>query len=437
MFYTTRLLFPRIYTDSGFMAVPARLLLGSVLIVCLMRLLLSFISGKTAAWVTFSVLLTAAALWWRRSPSTVLRWRVQAVVLISVLLLVWRLWPALAMRHLTPFEGTENHDDLWYVYGADWLFDHSLNAPVPSDPDFPFLASAGANVAHLPRIGAESLIVYLASIGQVSVAQAYSVAFAVGSVFLFYASALGLLAHRQWGPHDLPLALVIIAVSPVALFIFGNSNFSTCFGLVFLAGSYWFLRQALGDWDDKMAAGVSGIFLGALIASYPELLSVAAPAALVLTVQSSLSWRRRIGRLATVGLVAVLVAPMAIVSVLSIYLSASSAAQVGSDPMFLRSISWSNIVLILTAFDTDLIARSFGPVGVAMASLVILLSLVSAPRVIWTGSAGLLLGGLAIFVAMYLKAYGYGGMKAVEFLSLPMATMLGAAIGRGVCRVSR
>jgi hypothetical protein len=458
LFYgATKYIFPHLYTDDGFAAVPTRLLLAAAFIVCGMCFLLNFFPGKLVSWLIMAGG-SAGALAWKIRPKRPAAkggspW-ISAIpfLLLGSAVLVWRLWSAWTIGRLTPFEGNWSHDDLWYNFVADWLSRHSLRDPVQNDPNFPFFAAAGVDIGTLPRIGAESLTVFVSAISDTAITQAYVVTFAIGSIFLIYASALGLLADREWRRYDLWASVVIIAIAPAYLFIFANSNYSTCFGLAFLGAAYWFLHRALVDWGDQTAAPAAGIFIGALISCYPELLTIALPAALTLlghvtVTRKRAGWRRGVTCLAVVGLIATLMAPRSVWTMLTVFLTTTTAVMQSSSESYLniiiKNMSWHSFPLEIFLLEPDYIAPSDRFIGyldgskALVASAILFFSLSLVPRVIWSAASGLIVGGSLVLVAMWMRGYGYGVMKAIEFLALPLTMMVGAGVGCGLFRRAR
>lgn len=436
--HATRLVAARLHTDSTFLALPARLLLGIALVTCLMNLFLRFLPGVSSAWISLFVLAAAAAAGAsRQDGNTPVRDRkAQAcLLLLAVLVLGWRLVTQIKLGSMVPAEGTDNADELWYIFTAHWLYGHSLLHPFASDPAFPLAASAGVNIGLLPRIGAESLLVFFAALSGTGIEQVYPVLFAVAAVFFCFTAAMGMVEEsaRHW--RFLPLALLTIALSPVALFIFGNGNFATLWGLVFIGGYYWNMHQALTVPDCSSNAIAGGIFLGSLLATYPELLAIAVPASAVLYLQatwrSARRWRMALRPFAVACAVAALCAPFAVLDAFKVLSTGASAAQ-GANvifPTLFSSLTAGNLLFTLLTFDTEGLAVA-GRLPAGVASLIFLVALTFAPRRVWTASAGLVLACIPVLMMFWLKNYGYGGMKAIEFIALPAATLIGAAAGR-------
>jgi hypothetical protein len=434
--HASRLVAARLHTDSTFLALPARLLLGIALVTCLMNVFLRFLPGVSSAWISLFVLAAAAAAGASRQHgnASIRDKKGQAcLLLLAVLVLGWRLMTQIKLGSLMPAEGTDNADELWYIFSAHWLYGHSLLHPFASDPAFPLAASAGVNIGLLPRIGAETLLVFFAALSGTGIEQVYPVLFAVAAVFFCFTAAMGFVEEGAQHWRFLPLAFIAIALSPVALFIFGNGNFATLWGLIFIGGYYWNMHQALNVPDSSGNAIAAGIFLGSLLATYPELLAIAVPASAVMYLQAGWGpahrWRRAMWPFAVTCAVAVLCAPYALLDAIKVLSTGASAAQ-GANvifPTLFSSLTAGNLLYTLLTFDTEgLMGRL--PAGVS--SLVFLVALTFAPRRVWIASAGLVLACIPVLLMFWLKNYGYGGMKAIEFIALPAATLIGASAGR-------
>lgn len=433
----TSLFIPRLYTDGSFAALPARLALGAALLVCAMNVLLHFFPGNSSAWMTLAVLGACALAGWKTRSLFTHAGKAGACALMFALgLLCWRLLGQIKTGALVPIEGTGIHDELWYIFTADWLRTHSLADAFPHNPAYPLSSVAGANLGTLPRIGAESLLALFSSIAGAPLEQVYPVLFAIAAVLFGFSASLGFLREADGDWAFLALALLAVALSPVALFIYGNENFATMWGLVFLGGYYWTVGHALAGDASRGNIVAAGIFLGALLATYPELLAVAVPASAVLfvlaVVRDRTAWLASAKTLSLCALVALVVAPFAVATAFKVLTTGAAAAQ-GPNlfyPDVFTSITPANMVLTLLAFDTEAVRRYLGEAGPLFASMVLVLALLFAPRRVWLATAGLALGSLAVLAIFWRQNYGYGGMKAIEFMALPAATLLGAAAGR-------
>ncbi len=420
-----------------------RLVLGFAIIVCLMNLLMYFFSGEVAGWLAFIVIVGGACIWcmWGGGGAVAshasfyeFNYSHGVFLLFGVAVLVWRLFGSFSLGYLAPLEGTGNHDELWYVFVADWLLNFGLNGEFVDSPDFPYFSAVGVNIGTLPRVGAESLVVFFSAISGAKIYQVYPVLFAVGSLLFIYSCALGAQVLGRRDPAFYYILVLVVAISPVSLFIYGNGNFSTIFGLVFLGAYYWFLNFALGEKEDIFCAIPCGVFMGAIISTYPELLSVAAPATLVISVQAVLlrkgGWGKVFVKVTLCGVVALLSAPAASYKML-VVLSTTGAAMLGDNviyPELFSSISVFNFGLLFFAFDDRIFLEYFGVGGVFLVGSILVVTAIMAPGKIISSSFGLLIGCICVFVMFWAKNYGYGGMKAIEFIALPLSLIIGASI---------
>lgn len=436
MINATRVLVPHLYTDGSFLAAPVRLMLGLAILVCAMNVLLRYFPGTSAAWISVAVLLAIGLGRWASSGVTSgNRKAVACAVIFALGLLGWRLLEQLKAGALIPIEGA-GHDELWYIFSAEWLRTHSLADPFLQVSGYPLTSVPAANLGSLPRIGSESLLVLFSGISGTPIDQVYPALAALGAVLFGFAASQGFLQEADGDWKFLPLALLAVAASPVALFIYGNENFATMWGLVFLAGYYWNVQRLLSGLPSRSGIAVAGIFLGALLATYPELLAIAGPASMVLFIQAIIrdrkSWPASVGTLASCGVVAAVAAPFAVFTAFKVLATGAAAAQ-GQNifyPDLFTTLSPANLVVTLLAFDTGTVSRHLGMVGPAVASIVLVLALLFAPRRVWSATAGMALGSLFVLCIFWRSNYGYGGMKAIEFMALPAATLIGAAAGR-------
>lgn len=421
------------------MAPAARLMAGCAFLVCAMNALLRFVPGNSAAWLLALVLgALLLASWPHRSVPGAPRYLSASAAALAVVILAWRLWPQLQAGASVPIEGTGNADELWYIFSADWLRHHSLAQAFVSDPAYPLSAAAGVNIGQLPRIGAETLLVAFASWSGWALEHVYPVLFALASLLFCFAASYAYVDKQRSDWRFLPVALAVVALSPVALFIYYNGNFATMWGLVFLSGYFWNARASLdptAEVSPRAQIIAAGLFLGAILATYPEMLAIAVPASVVLYVQHVVrrpaTWWRAARTLLMCALVGVLVAPWAVFDTVRV-LTTGAAASAGPNTIFpelFSSLTAFNFIATTVVFDGNALSK-LGRFAPAVVGVLLLVTIGWAPRRIWAATLGLLLGCAAVFCAFWKQHYGYGGMKAIEFLALPLATLLGAAADR-------
>lgn len=433
---------------------PARIALMIAVVVCAINPLLYAVSGRTASWIVISALfLTALAVLSSPMRARLYACRIRPVdaLILAVCagLAAWRLFSLFGIGFSTPFEGTGNHDDLWYVIDADWIFSHSLSAPFPSDPSFPLSFTARSNIGATPRVGAESLLVLAASLTGRPIVAVYEPVFALGSVLQIFAASLGLLYRPRAGRGETVLAFATIALSPFALFIFANNNYATCWGLVFLGGFYWSFRQMLWMEGGGLAAA---IFLAALIVSYPELLPIAFLSAAVLCGHAYFASPRRELREVLKpallgGVLALVLAPAGTIGAIKVVGAALTAArgqEAGHIAQAMDLFTPANFMLVAATYDDTQIWEGgrfvfdhFGPAGVVASTIILLAVLCLVPRLAWRAFAGLILGCLVMLAGSWFADFRYGCMKALQFLSLPLSALFGIAVAEGVFRLKK
>ena len=436
LIFALSVVIPKIHTDGTFLAAPVRMMLGVAVLVCAMNVLMRFLPGVASAWIIVVVLCAVAALGInKRHFFAANRNAFLCSVVLIVCVLGWRLMTSISVGHLVPAEGTGNSDELWYIFSADWLQGHSLSTEFSRDPRFPLASSAGVNIGLLPRIGAESLLIFFSAISGARIDQVYPVLFAVASICFCFSAAQGFIDEAEGDWRFLPLSLFVVAISPVALFIFGNGNLATMWGLIFLGGYYWNMQRALFYVDARSSAMVSGVFLGALLATYPELLAIVLPSILIQLFQAMRVHRARwpiyVKNLASSVLVAMLVAPFAAFDTSRVLLTGAAAAK-GPNVIFpdlFSALTPVNFLPTLLTFDTKVLGW-FGSGGLFVGSALLIVTLWFVPKRVWWASAALLIASLLVLIAFWRQNYGYGGMKAIEFIALPASTLLGAAAGR-------
>ncbi len=433
---TTRLLCPKLYTDSCVIEIPARIIFGMAILVCGMNVLLHFIPGLSASWALLVGILIATLIVFRIHFVDLVNKKgfIWVIIAISLVIFGLRLLPLLKLGVLVPFEGTGNHDDIFYLFTADWLLEHSLLQQYPADPSFPFYSSVLTNITILPRIGAESLLIFISAICGMTVLQVYPVLFALASVLFVFSVALAFVDDPKADLLSFVTVLVVSSLSPVALFIFENNNFATLFGLIFLSGFYWYLQHVLFHSDSKGDVIASGIFLGALVATYPELLSVAIPAMFFMLLlalkRDSTRWIYYLKKIIQGVMVSLVVAPYAVVEAIKVLATITSAVQVESSicGSLCTSLSSMSFVLTIFTFITWHKTGFFANAGIGLASAVFLATMLLAPRKLLWNSAGLLMGCMIILAMCLVKNYEYGLMKAIEFFTLPLSALLSGSV---------
>ncbi|MGT3172543.1 hypothetical protein ACVSUK_15290 [Yersinia enterocolitica] len=418
------------------MAIPSRIMLGCAILVCAMNLLQRFINGYSSSWVIFAILVIASIIPLRNKKDIFKNKKITfSITFITLVIFIWHIFPAFKINNLVPLEGTGNHDYFWYIFTADWLFNHSLRELLSLNlynPDYP-LESASAALVSLPRAGSMFLLVFFSTITNTAIEKIYPVLFVLTSILFCFTAMLGFIKEVNNNWLRLSISLLVIAISPIILFILGNHNYATMLGLVFLGGSYWALHQVLFYPEKTGTAYVSGIYLGALLSTYPELMTILVPATFILLIQAVINqkkyWPNYLKSILLCGVTAIIVAPYSIIDSIKIFTVTSGAVSNGStqDATFFSSLNPFNFLYTIITFDREFIPKKFSEIGAGIGSFILLLMFLFIPKKVFKSTIGLLISSLLVFFVMWEKDYGYGGLKAIEFISLPVATLLGAA----------
>lgn len=432
----SKVLMPRLPTDNTPFNYLGRFLAGAAIIVCAMNLLLQVVSGQIAAWLVFvlSLAVTLSSFLLQKNRRSTLHVQGVMVLLLGfVAVLLVRSAGFFNAGVLAPMEGTGSHDDFWYMFVADWLMSHPITASMSQDVSYPVSYAANVNIGLLPRVGSETLIVFVSTVTGLGIPAAYAVTSLLGSILLFSATALGLLPGRL-SQSQLIIALSVIAVAPVQMFIFNNMNLATGFGLAFLGGYFYTMFAAL-ETNSKRGVIAPSIYLAALLATYPELLAVAVPATVFVFIQHSIQKKRIAWGVAgfqiSIGLASILIAPFAVFYAYKALLASGGAAAGGGASVaypFFHQLTFTNFAFAITTYDPLL----FDSKRALLASVTILIVLLAASLRSWRVNWGLFAGTMFVFGHFYFKDYGYGSMKAVEFVSLPLTAVFATGVAKCV-----
>ena len=254
---------------------PARLLLGTAVTVLAMRFAAQYMSGATAARLAFVAITALSLIAWvirrRRFQWRARRLRAGGFLIAAGMLGFVRLWPLADFHAIVPFEGTGNHDEFYYIFLAQRLYETSWSTIVSGALDGVSLITSAAM---LPRFGAELIMVFFATIGGISIPASHPLASAAGSV-LWVAGAL-LVFATCLGPRSRTrvAAMVVIVLSPAAAYIVANNNLATLFGTAFVAGFGWALATCLQPEATAASGWRAGALLAATLTCYVELIPV-------------------------------------------------------------------------------------------------------------------------------------------------------------------
>lgn len=431
---------PSLYTDTTLASLSTRLMLGVAIAVCLMGNLIFFFSGSVAAWlvlVLFSSIAFFELALGTDKRSLAQKGNVLALAFLiglSTLHGVYCLWPALVIGDLVPLEGTGNHDEFYYIFRAVHLMNNSIRSPFSDDILNPLSYSMKNAFTLLPRDGSECLIVFLSAVCDLSPEISFTILSAFFSILLVNASVIGLDNIGISRAKSFVISSVVISMSPVLLHINGNMNFAMMLGLVFLLGYYWFFISSLTGNKILNNSIASGVFLAALIITYPELLVIAFPAsAIVVTILTFLNKTslKIVAQSASIVLLAILVCcPLyifkAVETLYTISKVVKSANVVNAD-----YFSHPPMLLFLTLFFSD---TQWIPGHLTILKSAVLICfmtiILSAPRIILIKTIPLLMPCFLMFFYFWKINYGYGGMKIMQFLSMPLAILFASGVVR-------
>jgi len=412
--------------------------MGVALTICLINSCLYFFPGNIAAWVIFGFYgLCSLCVFLKNKFQLHLIFKGaldEGLFLIFTLAFgIWHLWPCYELGYLVPLEGTGNHDEFWYIYVANWLSHHDLSQSFGVDILHPVLASARLNLGPLPRFGAESLIVVMSSLGRVDLVAAFVLIFTFGAVLMVYTVALGISEISNWSKEKKYFAVILSSLSPVFLFIYGNMNFATCFGIALMGGYFFFLRNAyVGAFRAKTCLPV-GLFLAAIYCTYPEILAVVVPTTIFymgfIFVKDKASLRPLLLVPACIIGISVAFAPFGFIKILAVFTTIGGAIQQEN----LYYLEYLSHLKSLDSLWYSLTLRPYVPMlNVPFENILVegglLMVLLAAPLILWRTWGLILLSTLLIVIFFVVTNNSYGAMKAIEFSSLPLTLLFSCGL---------
>ena len=445
--------FPHLRSDETWTGIAARLLIGSAIVVVVLHVLVQFVPVAVAGWgvtgvIIAGVLLTRVFAYKRAviQPRRA-RFRLEMTfVLVLLGLALWRLWPVLSIGYLTTFEGTGNHDEVHYVLVAEWLLHHPAMQPISLDPDLPFASAAQVALRVIPRYGAELVLASLSAVAGLATFEAYPVTMTAGALLWMCAAALLLASIKHEVERTNALALAIAAISPVAAYIAANSNLATLFGCAFLAGYSCLLLRSIEPDSQLRDAAAAGILLGAISVSYGEVIPLAAIVTAV-TFGYALYGRTRDGAWARLrpfvvaGTVALLVAPFAVIDTVRLIL-----VNIGIVGNRLSAPNWNSMyegrgparaVLTTMTLAPELMSALPATVaGIVAAAVIAVVGSRTTKRLLYC-VAPLLIAGMALLYFAFVTDFGYGKMKAIQMLSIPLTVVVGLPVARALLEVDK
>ena len=331
---------------------------------------------------------------------------------------------AIAWGHIRPegtglFEGTANHDSLYYVAGASRLLEHGLGAlPDAAPPVYQMLDRFWGVTSALQRTGS---FVLLGALGAAAGAPSEDVYVGCSlALLLMFALLAPSLAVR---PDDRGLrGAIVYAVGVVAMLVCGivwftllNSNFANLLALplVVVALSGWLRCKRKPDLLGYLLIAMP---MAALVVGYPELLVIAAG---LLAVDAVASMAMREGSAASYARVLAIAAVASVVLVLPYMVGMALTAKTleavstggGDDNTFLLKAPWYHWLIAIERIwwlkegFWNWLTLGWMSVGLGLALLGRARSLAVAALVVYAS--------LVSFVV--LRGYGYGEVKVVQY----------------------
>lgn len=279
--------------------------LGLAMLILILRMAQYVVPlGGAIWWLTPLLVIGIGYGWSRRAVRTGFRrdcasltWLGGSVLVLCVLALAAALNLPILLHHVIAFDGTPNHDSIFYVLNARWMQTHRFFDAPSFQPDHPLQVLAkgffGSGLGYR-RVGAEAFLAYTSELIGKDPIYAYNAVMTAGAIWASLSGFLilpaGALRRLRGGLRGGWLFPVFFC-TPALLFAVFNSNYACIFGVVFFAAyiaiSLWQPRSR----GRRRIAAV--LLLAALAATYPELiplawLALAAAIASTLFLRSSL-----------------------------------------------------------------------------------------------------------------------------------------------------
>lgn len=345
-------------------------------------------------------------------------------------LLVALLWPLVANRDVTFYDGSSNHDAFLWIAGAEHLQHANYLTRAVFDAAHPFFAHANAIVGTAPawgRMGAEGYLAVVASLAGLPVLEVYLAATA--ALIAVWVALQFLVLRAFWAtPRGVAGTLAVVCLQPVFIFFHANANAPNLFG-VLAATTAIVALDRLARHGGGAAAALTAFSIHGVVCTYPEMLPVALIPCVALIARLPASDRRK----ALLGGCAVI-------------------AGFVVDPLSTVR-AWHGFWSSLALASADLQANRFGVFGASRLPALTFLSvplghdlnallgvlasatLLVAAALAWRRAGnrtvvGAAYAGIAI-VAVYTgwSGFGYGWQKTAQFSGLVLATLFpGAAL---------
>ncbi len=331
------------------------------------------------------------------------------------------------------FEGASNHDNFFWIMGAEHLQRNPYLAWFEASAAFPVFNSAQAIIGLSPawgRMGAEGLLAVVGGALGLSTIRIFNFAVVALSVpWLLTVFATGrILCQRCLSPRLTVLAAIC---QPVFIFFIANGNLPNLVGALF-GGGLWLATILVLESETKLNWGLGiGIVLlvHGLLATYPEVVPFALLPAACLCL-----WRLIAGTTLTRRNTLLIGLAVAIAAVINPY--TAQRAWYGFWISFSTArddVAWANLMnpLIYTEYIPGLITLSipaverYGTIFGALTSLAIITTVVQSLRQ-RSGSVALpfsIVSFVLLLAYTIVTSFSYGWQKSVQFSGIQIAAL--------------
>lgn len=358
--------------------------------------------------------------------------RVRAVAAGTLVLVALLLWPLVSFPDLVFFDGTSNHDNFFWVLGAEYLRSHVYLQPGDMSSLPTVFQTVPAFLGPAPawgRMGAEGLTAAFSAVLGTSPIRWY-VGGTVALVIPWLAAVLALVRSIGWLPRSPWVLGAGCALQPLCFFFLANGNLPNLLGAIGGGALLWAVHLAsAGDRSERrLGFGLIALSVHGILVSYPEIMPFAAlPAGLLVL------WRAAgaggaaggtlIARLAAAGALGLLLNGWTVLRAWRGFASAFAAARADEGwPNLFADLSPASWLPALLTLATDPMEQ-FGPSGGAVTSIVLVaMSAFALRRASQRPLALVSLTGCATLVAYTLATdFSYGWQKAAQFAAVPLA----------------
>ncbi|UPG91114.1 hypothetical protein L2Y96_04865 [Luteibacter aegosomaticola] len=421
--------------------------LGLALLLVVARTCATLSSMQAAAWPAWLAMAAWAVVTWR-SPRVRTAFANDAsrmpplsavVILVLVVIAAWGSVFPLAHHGMILFEGTPNHDSIYYVSNARWLVGHAVGEPLvysPASPAMSVSALAFGPHAKLGRLGSEALLALISAMFRRDPVYLYNAVQTLG-IAVASVTALCVLPRRVLGEraHLSPRVLLVMVatmLAPQILQMAVNSNFASLFGTVCLAVLVGASFQARDRWLNP------AVFIGSAgaIASYveevPIALGVVGAVCLVAWVARERNFRESVldgCRCGASVLAAAVLLPWISLPGLAVlksaYFEISSNGAAWRDLYAPFSGARYAYAYLTTSGNT---AAHLPAWSIYLGAIALCVGIAAARRrrhdTVF--AAGIMLGFGVLTILMFATSYNYGKLKIVEYFAMVLSPAIAA-----------